>query len=148
MGDAIIYIVIIAGILLFIIKGKGLYAARARNTIISWATGDEGYCCYCKHCKKDTSRRYSNTDWYCELYKCEDITPETYMHCFEKPKITEQDLQELFELGIWNEAGKEYIRKSILGRAMTFPELDEFMTKIPSEHPEYIDPNCDIDNLS
>ena len=142
-----IYILIIIGIVLFIVKGKGLTAARTRNTIITWATGDEGYCCECKHCRKDTSRRFSKTDYYCSLFKCEDITPETYMHCFEKPKMTEEYLEELFELGIWNDKGKNYIRNNLLGKSMTFSELDEFMTRIPIEHPEYIDPNVDIDSL-
>ena len=122
-----------------IVKGKGLWAARTRNSIISWATGQEGLCCECKHCRHDPSRRFSDTDYYCSISKCKHITEETKMRCFEKPKVTEGDLQELFKLGIWTELGKQYIRKSILGKAMTWTELDDFLKQLPIGHPEYID---------
>jgi len=134
--DVIIILLLIVGV--FIFAGKGLTAARAKNSIVSWATGQEGFCADCTHCRKDASRKFSNTDYFCSLSRREDITDETRMQCFEKPKMTEQVLQEIFALGIWTKEGQQYIRQSILGRKMTFAELDQFMTKIPNEHPEYI----------
>lgn len=135
MWIVIVLIIVVA----LIVKGNGLWAARARNSTISWATGEEGLCCECKHCRKDSSRRFSDTGWFCSISKCEHITHETRMRCFEKPKITEDDLQELFVLGIWNEEGKQYIRQSLLGETMTWSELNAYLKKLPIEHPEYID---------
>ncbi|MDO4343416.1 MAG: hypothetical protein Q4C50_01310 [Eubacteriales bacterium] len=136
-----IFIIIVIAVILFIAKGKSLDAARARNSIVSLITGEEGFCCECKHCRKDTSRRYSDTDWFCSLSKCHHITPETRMNCFEKPKVTEEDLQELFTLGVWTKEGQQYIRQTILGKAMTFSEVDQVLKDIPNKHPEYIDPD-------
>lgn len=80
-------VVILIVVIVFIVKGKGLTAARARNSIVSWATGEKGYCKDCKHCRHDTSRRYSDTDYFCSISKCKNITETTRMNCFEKPKI-------------------------------------------------------------
>ncbi len=63
------------------------------------------------------------------------------MPCFEKPKVTEDDLRELFTLGVWTSNGQNFIRNSILGEKMTFTELDAFLTKLAEEHPEYTNKN-------
>ena len=63
------------------------------------------------------------------------------MNCFEKPNVTEGDLQELFAPGIWTKEGQQCIRQTILGKAMTFTELDQFLKNVPNEHPDYIDPD-------
>lgn len=61
------------------------------------------------------------------------------MNCFEKPKITEDDLEQLFSIGVWNDAGMQYLRQNLLGKAMTWTELDNYLKPLPNEHPEYID---------
>lgn len=135
-------IIIIAIIIVCVViaKGNGFWAAKTRNSVVSWATGQEGFCIDCKHCRHDSSMRYSDTEYVCVLSKCKNITPETRMNCFEKPKVTENDLQEIFKIGLWNDAGKQYIRQSLLGKAMVWSELDAFMKRIPYEHPEFMDP--------
>lgn len=40
----LIFIIIVIAVVVFIVKGKRLGAARARNSIVSWATGEEGFC--------------------------------------------------------------------------------------------------------
>ncbi len=136
----LLLLIIIVGVVVYVIKNGGYYADKAKNSVVSWATGQEGYCRECKHCRFDESRRFSNTDYFCALSNCHDITADTIMNCFEKPKVTEEDLQELFSLGIWNSAGKQYVRESLLGKTMTFSEVDEFLKAVPINHPEYIDP--------
>ncbi len=113
---------------------------KTRNSIISWATDQEGICVDCRHCRYDVSMQLSNPEYFCILSKCKDITPETRMNCFEKPKVTEDDLQSIFKMGLWNDAGQRYIRQSLLGKAMVWAEVDTFMKKIPYEHPEFMDP--------
>ena len=81
MGTIILIAVIVV---VFLFASKGVTAARARNSIVSWATGKEGYCMDCKHCRMDTSRRFSQTDYVCSISKCRDITPDTRMRCFEE----------------------------------------------------------------
>lgn len=135
------WIILVAAVVVFwIVKGNSYDAAKLRNKVKTWANDEEGYCCECKHCVKDPSRRFSNTKYYCSISNCSDITPETIMNCFEKPIITEKDLAELFALGIWNEQGKSYIRKNILGKKMTFSELDAFLKDLPQKYPNFIDP--------
>lgn len=60
------------------------------------------------------------------------------MSSFEKPKVTEDNLKELFALGIWNDAGKQYLRQNLLGKAMTWAELDNYLKQLPNDHPEFI----------
>ena len=85
------WIILIAAVVVFwIVKGNSYDAAKLRNKVKTWANDEEGYCCECKHCVKDPSRRFSNTNFYCSLSNCSDITPETRMNCFEKPIITEK----------------------------------------------------------
>lgn len=130
---------IIVGIVGFVIyRGKGYWAAKTRNDIISWVFSPEGNCCECKHCGRDDSGRYSDTGYFCALSKCYNITEATVMNCFERPKITEADLNELFALGVWNDAGKQYLRQNLLGREMTWTELDNYLKQLPYEHPEFI----------
>lgn len=138
MGFLIVVAVI--AVIIWIIKGNGYDAARARNSIVSWATGEEGYCHECKHCVKDCEHRFSQADWYCTIGKCDGITENTRMNCFEKPTVTEDDLRELFSLGVWTTAGQQYIRDSILGKKMTFSEVDSFLKELPQKYPHYIDP--------
>lgn len=130
---------IIVGIVgLVIYRGKGYWAAKTRNDIISYLFCTEGYCCECKHCRRDNSGRYSATGYFCALSKCYNITEATVMNCFEKPVITMDDLNELFTLGVWNDAGMQYLRQTLLGRSMTWTELDNFLKQLPYEHPEFI----------
>ena len=136
----IILVAIAVAVVVWLVKGKGYGAARARNSIVSWATGEEGYCCECKHCIKDDAHRYSETGWYCSISKCDCINECTRMKCFEKPTVTEDDLRQLFALGVWTAAGQQFIRESILGKKMTFSEIDAFLKEIPSKYPHYIDP--------
>lgn len=137
------WLIVIAIVVIFwLIKGKGYGAARARNSIVSWATGEQGRCCECKHCVKDESHRFSKTDWYCSLSKCDSITDSTVMNCFEKPTVTEEDLKFLFDLGVWNASGQRYIRESLLGKKMTFSEVDAFLKEIPIKYPSYINPEA------
>lgn len=133
-------VVIAIIVIVVIVRGKGYWAAKTRNSVISWATGAEGNCYEYKHCRKDDSGRYSTTGYFCALSKCDHITESTVMNCFEKPKITEEDLKELFALGIWNESGKQYLRQNLLGKAMTWTELDNYLKQLPIDHPEYINP--------
>lgn len=135
-----LFIIIAIVVIIWIIKGKGYDAARARNSIVSWATGEEGYCHECKHCIKDTANQYSQTGWGCTIGKCDSITDNTRMNCFEKPTVTEDDLRELFSLGIWTTTGQEHIRQAILGKKMTFSELDAFLKELSKQYPHYIDP--------
>lgn len=125
-------------VIIVIVKGNGYWAAKTRNSIISWATGAKGNCCECKHCRKDDTGRYSNTGYFCALSKCNNITESTVMNCFEKPKITEDDLNVLFDLEIWNDDGKQYLRQNLLGKAMTWTELDNYIRQLAKEHPEFI----------
>lgn len=134
----LLVIVVAVIVIAVIIKGNGYWAAKTRNNIISWATNAQGNCCECKHCRKDDSGRFSNTGYYCALSKCENITESTVMNCFEKPKITEEDLKELFSLGIWNESGKRFIRANLLGKAMTWTEINNYLKQLPIDHPEFI----------
>lgn len=131
-------LVIAVIVIVVIVKGNGYWAAKTRNSVVSWATGAEGNCCECKHCRKDDTGRYSTTGYFCVLSKCNNITESTVMNCFEKPKVTEEDLKELFALGIWNDAGKQYLRQNLLGKAMTWTELDNYLTQLPHDHPEFI----------
>lgn len=117
-------------VVIWIARGKSYDSARIKNSLI----GQPGFCCDCKHCVKDDSHRFSNTDYYCAISKCYDITKNTKMDCVEKPTVTEEDLTTLFEMGLWNEKGKEYIRNSLLFKQMTFSEIDEFLTNLPSEY--------------
>ena len=141
----VIIILIIIAIVIWIIKGQGYDAARLRNSFVSWAAGEEGFCRECKYCIKDSN---SFTGHRCSIGKCENITDTTRMDCFEKPTVNENDLQELFSMGIWTYEGQQYIRNSILGKKMTFSELDEFLKEIPKKYPYYINPNFknDYDN--
>lgn len=132
-------ILIVAIVIVVLIKGNGYWAAKTRNDIKSWATGAEGKCCECKNCREDDSGRYSDTGYFCTISKCDNITETTVMNCFEKPKITEEDLNELFSLGVWNESGKQFLRQKLLGKAMTWTELDEYLKQLPNEHPDFID---------
>lgn len=130
-----VWLILIAIIVvIWLAKGKSYDAARARNSVISWATNQEGFCCECKHCVKDESHQFSNTDYYCSISKRSNITETTRMNCFEKPTVTEEDLTALFELGLWNEKGEEYIKNSLLFKKMTFSEIDEFLTNLPDEY--------------
>ena len=136
------WIILIAIIvIIYIVKGNGYFAARARNSIKAWAIAKEGYCHECKHCVKDETGQRSRTGYFCALSKCQNITEETRMNCFEKPKITEEDLQALFDLGIWNDAGKQFLRSNLLGKAMTWTELDNYLKQLPIDHPEFISGN-------
>lgn len=108
-----------------------LWAEKTRNYFIG--SKRKG-----KYCRQDKNGHYSKTGYFCALSKCENITEETVMSCFEKPKITEEDLQELFALGIWNSDGQQFFRQNLLGKAMTFTELDNYLKQLPIEHPEYI----------
>lgn len=134
----IILIAVVVIVIVVIVKGKGYWAAKTKNSITSWATGANGNCIECKHCRKDDSGRYSHTGYFCTLSKCNNITESTVMNCFEKPKVTEDDLKELFTLGIWNDAGKQYLRRNLLGRSMTWNELNNYLKQLPNEHPEFI----------
>ena len=136
----LIVVIIVAAVVIFaVVKEKGLWAARARNSIVSMASGQNGLCSECRHCRKDTSHRFSNTDYFCSISKCNHITESTRMNCFEKPQITENDLNQLFSMGVWNGAGRQYLRQTLLGKAMTWTELDNYLKRLPHEHPEYMD---------
>lgn len=114
--------------------------AKVKNTVKSWASDTEGRCIECRHCRTDNEYKCSDTGYFCVLSNCADITGETTMGCFEKPKVTEKDLESLFALGIWTEEGMDYIEESILGKAMTYSEVDAFLTELPKKYPHYIDP--------
>lgn len=133
-------IVIAAVIIFFILKSDSYDAARIRNGVKSYFVGEQGLCRECKHCVRDESRRFSDSEWVCRLSKCTHITEDTMMDCFEKPRVTEDDLNELFALGIWNDAGKRYLREMLLGKEMTFSELDAFLRELPKQYPHFIDP--------
>ena len=133
--EYIIGFIVIAAILYAVFSKVRESFERAKNTVM----GIEGNCVNCCHCCVDEKCQISPTGYYCRLSKCENITPETVMPCMEKPKVTEGDLNELFALGIWNESGKQYIRNTILGERMLYEDVDEFLKRIPVEHPEFID---------
>ncbi len=117
-------------------KDPPRWLAKLKNDLV----GQPGRCVDCKYCCKNSSRQYSDTDYFCRLSKCENITEETRSNCVEKPKITEADINNLFsEVDIWTPAGKEYIRRSLVGETMSWNDIDQFLTKLPKEHPEYID---------
>lgn len=136
---------LIIGVVIFIVwlvKSDSYDAARIKNSISTWATDNEGLCNECKHCYRDESG-----NWICSLSKCNNISEDTRMKCFEKPTVTENDLKLLFDLGVWTQEGQNYIRESILGKKMTFSEIDEFLKEVPIKFPDYIDQNY-IDNLN
>lgn len=134
-----LFIIILIILVYVVVKEKGLWAARTRNSIVTWLSPEKGLCSDCRHCRKDESHRFSDADWFCSLSKHEHITPETRMQCCEKPKLQEADLKDLFSMGVWTGAGQEYIRKSLLGRSMGWSEINKFLAQVPIEHPEYID---------
>ena len=121
-------LLIIGGIALYFwLKGRG--GAEFKNSILC----EEGFCLNCKYCIKNSADQ-----WICRLSKCDNITDDTYMSCCEKPRVTEDDLRELFQLSIWNEAGMNYIHDKILGQRMGWLDINEFLTQLPNEHPEFI----------
>lgn len=135
----ILIIIALAIVVYVVVKEKGVWGARTRNSIVTWFSPEKGLCSDCRHCYKDESHRFSDADLVCSLSKCSHIAPETRMQCCEKPKVQESDLKELFSMGVWTKAGQDYIRKSLLGRSMGWSEIDKFLTQLPIEHPEYID---------
>ena len=126
----IIIIVAVIAIVAWVSRGGW---ARFKND----AVGQKDYCYNCKYCVKNDSGV-----WICRLSKCDVITEDTIMPCCEKPVITEDDLADLFELGIWNEEGKKYIRETMLGQQMGWFDIDAFLKKLPIEHPEFILPDA------
>lgn len=142
----ILAVLVIGGAFALIDEAK-YRTAKIKNDLVEMASTEKHHCCECKYCVYDPNNRYSDTDYFCRMSKCNYITPETKMPCFEKPKVTEDDLRELFALGIWTSNGQNYIRNSIFGEKMTFTELDAFLTKLAEEHPEYIDPEYTNKNL-
>ncbi len=43
----------------------------------------------------------------------------------------------MFAIGIWTKEGQQCIRQTILGKAMTFSKLDQFLKNVPNKYPEY-----------
>lgn len=113
--------------------------AVLKNKAARWVAYEDKPCIDCKYCCRDDIGKYSDTGYFCRLSNCKNITESTKMRCFEMPTVTEDDLKELFDLGIWNNEGKEYLRNTLLNKKMTFRELDDYLTKLPLEHPEFID---------
>lgn len=134
MGIIIVLIIIIV----FVVKVKS-GGSRTVDNMVANIAGEKDRCLNCKFCCSDKSHQFSNTDYFCRLSKCDYIDSSTVMNCVVKPTVTEQDLQELFKLGIWTASGKQYIRNQLLGKKMGFADVDEFLKRLPNEHPEYID---------
>ena len=137
MGTVIIIIVLIAIVYGVVTNIKSEVSRFADNTSAS-LLGERGRCIDCKYCRRDTSHQFSNTDYFCVLSRCDHIADSTVMDCMIKPTISEEDLKELFALNIWTPEGKEYIRNSILGKVMSFSDVDAFLKELPVQHPEYI----------
>ncbi len=125
-------ILIIAVIVIAAWVSRGGWA-RFKNFFL----GQKDYCYNCKYCVKDNSGTY-----FCRLSKCNSIEEDTVMQCCEKPTITQSDLDDLFELEIWNEEGKSYIQQRCLGQKMGWYDIEAFLKKLPDEHPEYILPDA------
>ena len=125
-------IIIIAVIAIAAWVSRGGWA-RFKNSCL----GQKDFCYNCKYCVKGDNGR-----WFCRLSKCDSITEETFMDCCEKPIVTEDDLKELFQLEIWNEEGKNYIRQKMLGQNMGWLDIEAFLKRIPQEHPEYMLPEA------
>lgn len=131
---AIIFIVIVCGIIYWGTGELKRKAEGAKNFIM----GERGHCVDCIHCVYDQSQRFSSTNYFCRLSKCTNITDETVMDCMEMTTVTEEDLDEFMKLDLWTPEGCVYIRESLLGKKMGWTGVNEFMTRLPQEHPEYM----------
>ena len=134
----IIGVLIVGVIIYFVVKHLMEEAKYKFDKTKNSLLGERGYCLNCKYCLRDDARQYGNSTYFCRLSKCDDIEADTIMDCVEKPTVTEEDLQELYKLGIWNEAGKRYLREQLLGKKMGWKDIDEYLSKLPSVYPEYI----------
>lgn len=141
MGTIII-ILIIGFVVYGLLSNAKTEGSRVVDNATASLTGERGYCINCKHCCRDDELQYSKTGFFCALSRCENIDEETMMDCVVKPTITENDLQELFALKIWTVSGEQYIRNQLLGKKMTFAELDSFLSQLPKTHPEFIRPGA------
>ena len=133
-----IFLVILGFVIYGVVSHLKDEVSRKVESAGAFLAGERGRCIDCKHCCKDDNFQYSRTGYFCRLSRCEDITESTVMDCKVKPSVTEDDLQELFKLKIWTPEGERYIRGELLGKKMTFDEVDAFLKKIPQEHPEFI----------
>lgn len=131
---AIIFILIVCGLIYW---GTG-ELKRKTESAKNFFVGQRGHCVDCKYCAYDPSHRFSSTNFFCRLSKCSNITDDTIMDCMEMTTITEEDLDEIMKLDLWTAEGCEYIRKSLLGQKMGWTGVNEFLTGIPREHPEYL----------
>lgn len=131
---ALIFLIVIIGVCVWLVQNSKRKLESAKNFLM----GEKGYCLDCKYCIRDDAKQYSDTGYFCRLSKCIGINETTVMDCMEKPTITEKDLEDLFDLDIWTQEGELYLRNSLLGKKMTFSEIDAFLTALPQEHPQYI----------
>ena len=141
MGTIIILIILGCVIYGFISNIKDDVSRKVENAG-AFLMGERGRCIDCKHCCTDKNFQYSKTGYFCRLSRCSNITENTVMDCKVIPSVTEEDLQELFKLKIWTLDGERYIRSQLLGKKMTFNDVDTFLKRIPQEHPTFIRPNA------
>ena len=109
-------------------------AESAKNFIM----GERGHCVDCKYCKYDPEKQLSSTGYFCGLSKCNNITDDTIMDCMEIATVTAEDVAEILKLDLWTIEGRVYIKNSLIGKKMGWTGVNEFMSRIPKEHPEYM----------
>lgn len=131
---AIIFILIVCGLIYWGTGELKRKVESAKNFIV----GERGHCVDCKYCVCDPSHQFSSTNFFCRLSKCNNITDDTIMDCMEMTTITEEDLNEIMKLDLWTPEGRAYIRESLLGKKMGWTGVNEFMTRLPQQHPEFM----------
>ena len=52
--------------------------------------------------------------------------------------VTGEDIAEILKLDLWTPEGCAYIKNSLLGKKLGWTGVNEFMSRIPKEHPEYM----------
>jgi len=134
----IIVLIILAVVAYGIFSNVKSEASRAVDNATAFFAGQHGRCLDCKFCRRDETHQFSDADYFCALSKCAEITESTYMDCMVKPVVKEDDLKELFKLQIWTLSGEQYIRTQLLGKTMTYSEVDQFLKELPLSHPEFI----------
>ena len=130
-------ILILIIIAVVIINGFGYWGAKKRNDIIEFFATDSHKCIECKHCSVDENGRFSETGYFCALSKCDNITEDTERKCFEKPKVIEKDIEEISSWNVLNDDGIQYLRQNLLGKSMTFTEVEEYLKELLTSHAEF-----------
>ena len=129
-----IIVLIISGAVFWGITEIRRRAYMARNA----AAGQRGRCVDCKYCRYDGTGEISETGFFCRLSKRDYITEATVMDCVDPATITKREIAEILKADQWTAEGCAYIQESLLGKKMGWTGVEEFLSRLPQEHPEYI----------